>query len=124
MTLVVGVIVWLYVLQPGSPPLRTYWSQIADVELLDDECRSDRALPRVCIHRRKGACRIITVSLPSELAPGTVAELWRMCEGWFPVYPQLGDVPYRRQFSDPEYQPNQAPPSVDPAWQFQSKEIK
>lgn len=113
-----ATIVWVKVSEPME---RTYWSQIAGPELLDDDCASDRALPRVCLYRRKGWCRIIIVTNPSEIAPRTIEELRRMCDGYFPAYPQLNDVPLRRKLSDPDYLPNQAPPSVDPAWQFQAR---
>lgn len=105
-------IVWVKVTEPMG---RTYWSHIP-LDLLDIECASDQVLPRVCLYRRKSACRIITDIAPAELSPRTVEELNRMCTGYFPE-----PVLLQRKFSDPDYLPNQAPPSADPAWKFQNE---
>lgn len=111
-------IVWVQI----SPPMdRVKWSQVEDIEFLDDECAGDHALPRVCLYRHKSLCRIAYKGPRAKIPPKTQRELERMCTGFFPIYPQLDDVPLRRRFSDSNYLPNQAPPSVDPAWQYQSK---
>ena len=106
-------IVWVKVAEPAE---RTYWSQIDDIELVDLECRSDNALPRVCLYRHISRCRIITSVPPTQLPQRTIDDLNRMCTGYFPE-----PVLLRREFSNPNYLPNQAPPSIDPAWKFQNE---
>jgi hypothetical protein len=105
-------IIWTKV----SEPMTTItWSYVEDIDLIDAECRSDNTLPRVCLYRHKWRCRIITNKKPEELSLKTREELIRMCGGWFPE-----PVLLHREFSSPNYLPNQAPPSVDPAWQYQN----
>lgn len=105
-------IVWLKVTEPME---RVTWSLVDDIGLVDPECRSDNALPRVCLYRHRSRCRIITTAPPRALPPRTVEQLLRMCAGYFPE-----PVLLLRKFSDPNYLPNQAPPAVDPAWKYQN----
>lgn len=113
MLLALALVTWVQV----TPPMNQwYWSQIDHISFVDKECKSDNTLPRVCLYRHINKCRIITIKSPSELEPRTIEELYRMCGGFFPE-----PVLLQRKFSDPNYLPNQAPPSVDPAWQFQNK---
>lgn len=105
-------IVWVEV----SPAMDAVtWSLVDDIGFVDRECRSDNTLPRVCLYRHLGRCRIITDKPAKDLSQRTKEELMRMCRGYFPE-----PVLLRREFSNPNYLPNQAPPSVDPAWRFQN----
>lgn len=104
--------VWVQVTPPTD---KWYWSQVDHPSFVDKECMSDQTLPRVCIYRHINKCRIITIKAPKDLEPQTIAELYRMCGGFFPE-----PVLLQREFSNPNYLPNQAPPSVDPAWKFQN----
>lgn len=106
-------IVWSKV----TEPMAMVWSQVDDIGFVDRECKSDNYLPRVCIYRHLDRCRIITKVPRAQVPPRTLQELVRMCGGYFPE-----PVLLRNRFSDPSYLPNQAPPSVDPAWQYQNKE--
>lgn len=106
-------IVWEKITEPME---KTYWSLVDDIELVDRECRSDNTLPRVCLYRHVNRCRIITVTSPSKLPAQTIAQLHRMCTGYFPV-----PVLLRRRFSDPLYLPNQGAPAADPRWQLQNE---
>lgn len=108
-----AAVVWVKVLPEME---RITWSQVEDIELVDRECRSDHTLPRVCLYRHLSRCRIIATEPPNKIARKTVLELERMCGGWFPE-PVLGSS----RFSDPNYLPNQSPPSVDPVWQYQNR---
>jgi hypothetical protein len=104
-------IVWVKV----TEPMAMTWSQVDDIGFVDRECRSDNYLPRVCIYRHLDRCRIITKAPRAQVPERTVQELVRMCGGYFPE-----PVLLRNRFSDPSYLPNQAPPSVDPAWKYQN----
>jgi hypothetical protein len=107
-------IVWVKVTEPMT---RVQWSQVDDIAFVDQECRSDNALPRVCLYRHLDRCRIITIDSPGKLPTRTIEQLYRMCEGYFPE-----PVLLRREFSNPNYLPNQAPPTVDPTWKFENGE--
>ncbi|HSW83520.1 MAG TPA: hypothetical protein VLH12_08600 [Usitatibacter sp.] len=111
-------IVWVKISEPMS---QWIWAQVETPAFIENSCKSDTAFPRVCLYRFKGLCRIITLVPPKQLEPEVIYQLERMCTGYFPEYPQ-GGIPFRREFSDPNYLPNQAPPAVDPAWQYQAKE--
>ena len=41
-----------------------------------------------------------------------------MCKGWFP-----SPVLLQREFSNPNYLPNQAPPSADPVWKYENTPV-
>ena len=110
-------IVWVKISEPMSEWI---WAQVETPAFIENSCKSDLAFPRVCLYRFIGKCRIITLVPPKDLEPLVRDQLARMCSGYFPEYPQ-GGVPFRRKFSDPNYLPNQAPPAVDPAWQYQAK---
>lgn len=111
-----AVISWVKVTEPME---KTQWSVVDDAEFVDRECRSDDALPRVCLYRHISRCRIITTQPPTKMDPRVVEQLQRMCAGYFPE-----PVLLRRKFSDPNYLPNQAAPAADPAWKFQNAEVK
>jgi len=106
-------VVWVKVTEPMDS---VYWSQVGHISFVDSECKSDSTLPRVCLYRHIGKCRIITADPPTKLDTRVILDLERMCTGWFPE-----PVLLRKNFSDPRYLPNQAPPSVDPAWKYQTK---
>lgn len=105
-------IVWVEV---SKPMASVTWSLVDDIGFVDRECKSDNTLPRVCLYRHLERCRIITDKPAKDLSQKTKEELMRMCRGFFPE-----PVLLRREFSNPNYLPNQAPPSVDPAWRFQN----
>lgn len=107
-------IVWVKVTEPME---HIQWAQVEDQSYIEDSCKSDRVFPRVCLYRHLSKCRIITLVPPSKIPPKTKDELFRMCGGYFPE-----PILLRRKFSDPNYLPNQAPPSVDPTWAYQNKE--
>ena len=107
-------IVWAKVTEPMDS---AYWSQVGHISFVDNECKSDHILPRVCLYRHLSKCRIITAVEPAKLDTRVILDLERMCTGWFPE-----PVLLRNRFSDPSYLPNQSPPSVDPAWRYQNKE--
>lgn len=108
-----AVTVWSKVTEPMDG---ITWSVVDDIGFVDRECRSDNTLPRVCLYRHLSRCRIITLVAPDKLPKRVVEQLVRMCSGYFPE-----PVLLQRKFSDPLYLPNQAPPDVDPVWQFQNK---
>lgn len=112
--LLAAAIVWVKVSEPMEG---ITWSQVDDIGYVDRECRSDNTLPRVCLYRHLSRCRIIVAEPPAKLPRRTVEELLRMCGGLFPE-----PVLLQRKFSDPNYLPNQAPPSVDPTWKYQNVE--
>lgn len=106
-------VVWVKVTEPMDGMT---WSHVDDVGFIDRECKSDNTLPRVCLYRHLSRCRIITLTAPDKLPPRTREELVRMCGGFFPE-----PVLLQREFSNPNYLPNQAPPSASAEWKFQNE---
>lgn len=106
-----GPVTWVKMTEPMEGIIFSY---VDDISIVDRECRSDNTLPRVCLYRHLSKCRIITKEKPMSLPLKVRKELMRMCDGFFPE-----PVLLKREFSNPAYLPNQAPPSVDPAWQIQ-----
>jgi hypothetical protein len=103
---------WVKVTEPME---KHQWSVIEDIAYLDNECKSDATLPRVCLYRHLSKCRIITTVTPSKLPQKVLRELTTMCNGWFPE-----PVLLAKNFSDPAYLPNQAAPSADPVFKSMS----
>lgn len=114
MLALMAVVVWVKVTEPMDAWV---WSQVDDIAFVDRECRSDNAMPRVCLYRHLSRCRIIFTGPKEKMPRETELELVRMCQGYFPE-----PVLLRREFSNPNYLPNQAPPAADPAWKFQNEE--
>jgi hypothetical protein len=110
----VSAIVWIKVTEPMDTWI---WSQVDDITFVDQACKSDNTLPRVCLYRHLSKCRIIFTGSKEKMPRSVELELVRMCQGWFPE-----PVLLRRKFSDPNYYPNQAAPSVDPVWKYQNGE--
>lgn len=107
---VAAAVVWVKV----TDPMDTWvWSQVDDITFVDRECKSDNTLPRVCLYRHISKCRIIFTGKQADIGRQTELQLVRMCQGWFPE-----PVLLQKNFSDPNYLPNQAAPSVDPTWKF------
>jgi hypothetical protein len=105
-----GPIVWVKIAEPME---RMTWHQVDDIRYIDQECRSDNYLPRVCLYRHISQCRVLTTDPPTKIPRSQLEEISKMCSGWFPE-----PVLLRREFSNPLYLPNQAPPSADPRFQF------
>lgn len=106
-------VTWVKVCDPMDSWI---WSQVDDILFVDRACRSDDVLPRVCLYRHLSRCRIIFTGPKAAMSRETELELVRMCQGYFPE-----PVLLAREFSNPNYLPNQAPPSVDPTWKFQNQ---
>ena len=111
-----ALITWVKVSEPMDAWV---WSQVDDIAFVDQECRSDNAMPRVCLYRHLSRCRIIFTGPKEKMPRETELQLVRMCQGYFPE-----PVLLAREFSNPNYLPNQAPPSADPTWKFQNETMK
>ena len=47
-------IVWVKVSEPMDS---AHWSQVGHISFVDNECKSEHTLPRVCLYRHVGKCR-------------------------------------------------------------------